>query len=109
MVAVALSPEAVGEYLNGEVDVAAINEPGGCVVAGSEEGIRQFSERLTEKGIVARRVRTGTYGINGMGMDFSSPFGGFKQSGVGRELGPEGLEAFLESKTIVLPAGFEPS
>ena len=58
MVAVALSPEAVGEYLNGEVDIAAINEPGGCVVAGSEEGIRQFSERLTEKGIVARRVRT---------------------------------------------------
>ncbi len=58
MVAVALSPEAVGEYLNGEVDIATINEPGGCVVAGSEEGIRQFSERLTEKGIVARRVRT---------------------------------------------------
>ena len=58
MVAVALSPEAVAEYLNGEVDIAAINEPGGCVVAGSEEGIRQFSERLTEKGIVARRVRT---------------------------------------------------
>jgi phthiocerol/phenolphthiocerol synthesis type-I polyketide synthase E len=58
MVAVALSPEAAGEYLNGEVDIAAINEPGGCVVAGSEEGIRQFSERLTEKGIVARRVRT---------------------------------------------------
>ncbi len=58
MVAVALSPEAVGEYLNGEVDIATINEPGGCVVAGTEEGIRQFSERLTEKGIVARRVRT---------------------------------------------------
>ena len=58
MVAVALSPEAVAEYLNGEVDIAAINEPGGCVVAGSEESIRQFSKRLTEKGIVARRVRT---------------------------------------------------
>ncbi|UMB72155.1 type I polyketide synthase [Mycobacterium paraterrae] len=58
MVAVALSPEAVAEYLNGDVDIATINEPGGCVVAGSEEGIRQFSERLSEKGIVARRVRT---------------------------------------------------
>ncbi len=58
MVAVALSPEAAGEYLNGEVDIATINEPGGCVVAGSDEGIRQFSDRLTEKGIVARRVRT---------------------------------------------------
>ncbi|WIM90286.1 beta-ketoacyl synthase N-terminal-like domain-containing protein [Candidatus Mycobacterium wuenschmannii] len=58
MVAVALSPEAVAEYLNGDVDIATINEPGGCVVAGSEDGIRQFSDRLTEKGIVARRVRT---------------------------------------------------
>jgi aldehyde dehydrogenase (NAD+) len=58
---------------------------------------------------VARRVRTGTYGVNGMGMDFSSPFGGFKDSGLGRELGPEGLVEYLESKTIVLPQGFEPA
>src|SRR3954471_23417057 len=58
---------------------------------------------------VARRVRTGTYGVNGMGMDFSSPFGGFKDSGLGRELGPEGLAEYLESKTIVLPQGFEPA
>jgi aldehyde dehydrogenase (NAD+) len=58
---------------------------------------------------VARRVRTGTYGVNGMGMDFSSPFGGFKDSGLGRELGPEGLGEYLESKTIVLPQGFEPA
>ncbi|MBV8861583.1 MAG: acyltransferase domain-containing protein, partial [Mycobacterium sp.] len=58
MVAVALSPDAIAEHLSGDVDVAAINEPGGCVVAGSEQNIREFSERLTEQGIVARRVRT---------------------------------------------------
>jgi phthiocerol/phenolphthiocerol synthesis type-I polyketide synthase E len=58
MVAVALGPDALARHLTGDVDIAAINEPGGCVVAGSEESIRQFSERLTEQGVVARRVRT---------------------------------------------------
>ena len=57
---------------------------------------------------VARRVRTGTYTVNGFMLEFSCPFGGFKESGVGRELGPEGLEAYLETKSISLPAGFEP-
>jgi aldehyde dehydrogenase (NAD+) len=61
-----------------------------------------------DKGLdIARRVRTGTYTINGFGMDFGSPFGGFKTSGVGRELGPEGLEAYLEDKTINLPADYQ--
>ncbi len=58
---------------------------------------------------VARRVRTGTFSVNSYGMAFSSPFGGYKQSGIGRELGPEGLEEFLEFKTISLPAGTEPT
>jgi len=57
---------------------------------------------------VARQVRTGTYCVNGFAMEFSAPFGGFKASGVGRELGPEGLTAYLEAKTINLPMGFEP-
>ncbi len=54
---------------------------------------------------VARRIRTGTFGINQYLMDFSSPFGGFKASGLGREFGPEGLSAYLEPKSIALPAG----
>ena len=63
-----------------------------------------------EKGIdIARRVRTGTYTVNGFGMDFGSPFGGFKSSGIGRELGPEGLAAYLEDKTINLPGDYQPS
>jgi betaine-aldehyde dehydrogenase len=55
---------------------------------------------------VARRVRTGTYTVNNFMMEFSAPFGGFKCSGLGRELGPEGLNAYLEPKTICLPMGY---
>jgi aldehyde dehydrogenase (NAD+) len=50
----------------------------------------------------ARQIRSGTVGHNGPRTDFSIGFGGFGQSGIGREGGPEGLAAFLESKTIVL-------
>jgi len=55
---------------------------------------------------VARRIRTGTFSING-GMYFNadSPFGGYKQSGIGREMGTAGLEEFLESKTIATVVG----
>jgi betaine-aldehyde dehydrogenase len=55
---------------------------------------------------IARRVRTGTYTVNSFMMEFSAPFGGFKCSGIGRELGPEGLSAYLEPKTINLPMGY---
>jgi aldehyde dehydrogenase (NAD+) len=51
---------------------------------------------------IARRVRTGGFGQNGLRMDFGLPFGGFKQSGIGREGGPEGMMAYLETKTILL-------
>jgi betaine-aldehyde dehydrogenase len=57
----------------------------------------------TERGLdIARQVRTGTYTVNGLSLDFNGPFGGFKQSGVGRELGPEGLQAYLETQCIAL-------
>ena len=51
---------------------------------------------------VARRVRTGNVGQNGMRSDFSLPFGGYKQSGIGREGGAQGLMHYLETKTILL-------
>ena len=57
-------------------------------------------ERATN---VARRVRSGTVGVNHYVNDPVAPFGGIKQSGMGRELGPEGLHAFQVYKTIYLP------
>ncbi|SNQ45326.1 Geranial dehydrogenase [Frankia canadensis] len=57
-----------------------------------------------EKGVdIARSVRTGTFNVNGFSYDTTAPFGGFKQSGIGREWGAEGLDAYTESKTIMLP------
>ncbi len=50
---------------------------------------------------VARRLRTGMVHINGAGPDFAAPFGGYKQSGNGREWGIEGFEEFLETKAIM--------
>ncbi len=49
---------------------------------------------------VARRIRTGTIGVNGYMFDFPAPVGGYKNSGIGREMGPEGLDNYLELKSI---------
>ncbi|MCX7057139.1 MAG: aldehyde dehydrogenase family protein, partial [Proteobacteria bacterium] len=49
---------------------------------------------------VARRLRAGSVYLNGVGQDYSSPFGGFKQSGNGREWGVYGLLDFTEFKVI---------
>ena len=56
---------------------------------------------------ISRRIRTGVMGQNGMRMEFGMPFGGFKQSGIGREGGEEGLWPYLETKTILLDAAPE--
>ena len=49
---------------------------------------------------IARRMRSGSVTVNGMVVDPKMPFGGFKQSGIGREGGIEGLELYFEIKTI---------
>jgi acyl-CoA reductase-like NAD-dependent aldehyde dehydrogenase len=51
---------------------------------------------------VAARLRSGTVGHNGFRTDFGIAFGGFKQSGIGREGGVEGLLPYLETKTVIL-------
>jgi aldehyde dehydrogenase (NAD+) len=56
-------------------------------------------ERAVE---VARKLRTGQVAINGGAFNPLAPFGGYKQSGIGRELGEQGLEEFLETKSLQL-------
>ena len=49
---------------------------------------------------VARQMRTGQVEVNGGAFNANAPFGGYKQSGIGREYGRHGLEEFLEVKSI---------
>lgn len=71
MVAVASDPDDIAAQmtaLNGTVDLAAVNEPGGCVVAGPEDAIRAFTDRLAGQGVLTRRVRT-SHGFHSHSMD----------------------------------------
>jgi aldehyde dehydrogenase (NAD+) len=66
----------------------------GGVVSASEE-------RATA---IARRIRTGSIGVNGgLWYGADSPYGGYKDSGIGRQCGPEGFEQYLETKAIAWP------
>jgi phthiocerol/phenolphthiocerol synthesis type-I polyketide synthase E len=58
MVAVPISPAAVAEHLSPGLDIATVNDPGSCVIAGSQEDILKFQNRLRQQRITARRVRT---------------------------------------------------
>jgi acyl-CoA reductase-like NAD-dependent aldehyde dehydrogenase len=61
-----------------------------------------FTDDLERALDVACRLRSGTVGHNAFRTDFGIAFGGFKQSGIGREGGTEGLLPFLETKTVIL-------
>jgi aldehyde dehydrogenase (NAD+) len=69
-----------------------------------------FTNDVNRARQVAGQLRSGTVGHNAFRTDFGVAFGGFKQSGIGREGGREGLLPFLEIKTVILegrPAGYE--
>lgn len=61
-----------------------------------------FTNDVERARAVARELRSGTVGHNAFRTDFGMAFGGFKQSGIGREGGKEGLLPFLETKTVIL-------
>jgi acyl-CoA reductase-like NAD-dependent aldehyde dehydrogenase len=61
-----------------------------------------FTNDVERAYTTARQLRSGTVGHNGFRTDFTIAFGGFKQSGIGREGGTEGLLPFLEVKTVIL-------
>ena len=50
---------------------------------------------------VARRIRTGSVGVNQYMPDFAAPLGGFKDSGLGREGGPEGIDQYVELQSLL--------
>ena len=80
-------------------------EEGIAVANASDFGLNAsvFTNDLERFHKVARRIRSGTVGMNGFRANlFQGPFGGFKQSGIGREGGVEGLHAFLETKAVVV-------
>ncbi|QSE87405.1 aldehyde dehydrogenase (plasmid) [Rhodococcus pseudokoreensis] len=62
-----------------------------------------WSQDLEHAGAVARRVQTGTVGINHYIPDPAAPFGGVKGSGLGREFGPEGLANYQQQQSIYFP------
>jgi hypothetical protein len=69
-------------------------------IYGLAGGVWSKDEARAQK--VARRMRAGQIDINGGAFNMNAPFGGFKQSGHGREAGRYGLEEFLEYKSLQL-------
>jgi aldehyde dehydrogenase (NAD+) len=64
-----------------------------------------FSADIERALAMAKRIRTGTLNINGAAFFApDAPFGGYKQSGIGREMGVQGFEEYLETKTVAIPA-----
>ncbi|WP_371432519.1 aldehyde dehydrogenase [Novosphingobium sp.] len=61
-----------------------------------------WTQNLAAAQAMAKKLRSGSVKINGSGMEFALPFGGFRQSGLGRENGRDGVEAFTETKAVMV-------
>ncbi len=61
-----------------------------------------WTRDLSAAHVLARKLKAGTVRVNGGGLDPALPFGGFKQSGWGRENGREGIEAYTEVKSVAI-------
>jgi betaine-aldehyde dehydrogenase len=83
---------------DGDEEAIAIANDSDYGLAGSV-----WSADLARGEAIARQVRTGMIGVNGFRPDFSMPFGGIKASGIGREFGREGLDAYVETKALYRP------
>ena len=95
------------------IAVGEIFGPGLCILPYDTEGQAIAMANATVYGLsgyvqgeqehaqkVARQLRTGMVHVNGAGSDQTMPFGGFKQSGNGREWGEAGIHEFLETKSV---------
>ena len=69
------------------------------IESASDEAVAALQHALA----IARRLQTGQVFVNGAAFNYRAPFGGYKQSGMGREFGEYGLEEYLELKAIQLP------
>ena len=68
----------------------------------TEYGLAGYGQgEAGEAAQIANRIRAGQIQVNGQGPDFTAPFGGYKQSGNGREWGDHGFEEFLEVKAVM--------
>ena len=64
-----------------------------------------WTSRPTHGVKVAAQIHSGALGVNSHTLDMAAPFGGCKQSGIGRECGPEGLDAYIETRYMTVPKG----
>jgi aldehyde dehydrogenase (NAD+) len=93
-------PVLVVQAHDGDDDAVAIANDSAYGLSGSV-----WSQNRDRAVSVANRIRTGTIGVNG-GLWYSPdvPFGGYKQSGIGREMGVAGFEEYLQTKSLAEPA-----